>query len=178
MTRLGYSLELILAAACWGLDAVAVKYALRGIPAMTLLLVELVCATAALWAVLLVRGHRPPGVGWRRLAVLGLFEPGLTYAAVNLGLVYASASDASLLGGAESVFVVILAALFLRQRFSRTALIAVVLAVVGVSALSGSAPSLAAGWGTRWSSAGRCARRSTSPWPARSRIGIGGSCRQ
>ncbi|WNI16820.1 DMT family transporter [Actinacidiphila sp. ITFR-21] len=146
MIRDRHGVALIVAAACWGSDTVAVKYALRGIPAMTLLMIELVCATAALWTVLLIRGHRRPA-GLGRLALLGLFEPGLAYAAINLGLIHTTASDASLLSGTESAFVVVLAAVFLGRRFTRGAVAAVVIATVGVAALSGSAPSLAAGWG-------------------------------
>lgn len=138
--------ELVAAAACWGAGIVAVKYALRGMSAMTLLMIELVSATLLLWVVLLVRGNsRPTNLG--KLALLGLFEPGLTYAAVNFGLVHTNASDASLLSGTESLFVVVLASIFLRQRFTRTAVIAVFVATVGVATLSGSAPSLAASWG-------------------------------
>jgi drug/metabolite transporter (DMT)-like permease len=146
VTRARYVGELVVASACWGSDAVIVKYALRGIPAMSLLMLELLCATAALWAVLLVRGHRRPQHLWR-LALLGLFEPGLTYAAVNYGLVRTSASDASLLAGTETLFVVVLAAIFLRQRLHRLAVLAVAVSAVGVGALGGSGASLSVGLG-------------------------------
>jgi len=146
MNLLRYRVELVLAAACWGSGTVAVKYALGGIAPMTVLMVELLSATAIVWLVVLARGiTRPPRPG--RLFLLGVFEPGLTYAAVDLGLMHTNASDASLLGGTESLFVVLLAAMFLRQRLNRMSLLAVCLAVAGVAALSGSAPSLATGWG-------------------------------
>jgi drug/metabolite transporter (DMT)-like permease len=146
VSRATYGGVLLVAAACWGSDAVAVKFAMRGIPAMTLLMLELLCATAALWTVLLIRGHRRPPHPWR-LALLGLFEPGLTYAAVNYGLVRTSASDASLIAGTETLFVVALAAIFLHQRLSRIALAAVAVSALGVGALSGSGASATVGLG-------------------------------
>lgn len=152
--RLRLLAELVLAAACWGGGNVAVKYAVGGIPAMTLLMIELLAATTVLWGVLLIRRwHDPsrvlryPAGILRRVALLALFEPALTYAADNLGLVHTSAADASLLAGTESIFVVILAVLVLKVKIGRIAAVAVLLAAVGVGALAGSVPSLAAGWG-------------------------------
>ena len=147
MTAKRAHVALVAAAACWGLTNVAAKSALDAFPAMTLLVIELASATGALWVVLLVRGHRRPD-RMGRFALLGLLEPCLTYAAVDLGLVYTSASDASLLAGAETVFVVVIAVVFLRQRLGRGSMLAVLVATCGVVALSGSVPSLAAGWGT------------------------------
>jgi drug/metabolite transporter (DMT)-like permease len=153
-TLLSLYAELVLAAACWGGGNVAVKYAVGGIPPMTLLMIELVAATAALWTVLLIRRRLDPAslvscpaTTLRRVALLGLFEPALAYAADNLGLTRTSAADASLLAGMESIFVVILAVLVLKLRISRVAVAAVLVATVGVAALAGSAPSLAVGWG-------------------------------
>lgn len=152
--RLRLLAELVLAAACWGGGNVAVKYAVGGIPAMTLLMIELLAATAVLWGVLLIRRWRDPSrvlrcraATIRRVALLALFEPALTYAGDNLGLTHASAADASLLAGTESIFVVILAVLVLKVKIGRVAVVAVLLAAVGVAALAGSVPSLAAGWG-------------------------------
>jgi drug/metabolite transporter (DMT)-like permease len=146
VSRARYGFELVCAAACWGSGNVAAKYALGGIPPMTLLMVELLAATLVLWGVLLVHGHRrPPGLA--RLALLGFFEPGLTDAAVTFGLAHTSASDASLLAGTESVFVAILAVIFLQQRFNRAAIVAIGLAFIGVAALGSAAPTLSAGCG-------------------------------
>lgn len=138
--------ELVVAAGCWGGGTVAAKFALRGIPSMTLLVVELAAATVVLWCVHLARGGGRPTGKYGRLFLLGLFEPGLAYAALTLGLMYTSASDASVLAGTESVFVVLLAAIFLHQPVSRRALAAVLTMMAGVAVLGGGAPSWNAGW--------------------------------
>jgi hypothetical protein len=48
---------LLLASVLWG-AITGTKYALRAFDPVTLLSVELVAASAALWAVLLIRGYR------------------------------------------------------------------------------------------------------------------------
>jgi drug/metabolite transporter (DMT)-like permease len=125
---------LVLASALWGLATTGTKYALDGFAPVTLLTVELVAATAALWIALLVRGYRPPA-SWRRVAVLGLLEPAGAYLAQTVGLDRTSASNGAVLLGFESVFVVILAFLFLGERISPTVCAAVALALVGFVAL-------------------------------------------
>ena len=56
---------LVVASAGWGLSTTGTKDALGRFAPVTLLLVELAAATAALWIVLLVRGYRRPGSGGR-----------------------------------------------------------------------------------------------------------------
>jgi drug/metabolite transporter (DMT)-like permease len=51
---------LLLASVLWGGAITGTKYALRAFDPVTLLSVELAAATVALWAVLLIRGYRPP----------------------------------------------------------------------------------------------------------------------
>ena len=51
--------------------------------------------------------------------VLGLFEPALAYLGQTAGLTRTSATNGALIMGLECVFVVILAALVLRERISR-----------------------------------------------------------
>ena len=127
---------LVLAAALWGLATTGTKYALGGFAPVTLLTVELGAAAAALWITLLVRGYRPP-TSWRRVVVLGLLEPAAAYLAETVGLDRTSASNGAVLLGFESVFVVILAFLFLRERISPAVYAAVALALVGLVALEG-----------------------------------------
>jgi drug/metabolite transporter (DMT)-like permease len=62
----------------------------------------------------ILRGHRPPPP-WRRAVLLGLFEPALAYAGDLLGVARTSAANDALLSGLESVFIVLLAAVFLRS---------------------------------------------------------------
>lgn len=128
---------LVAATICWGGENAAAKYALTGLPAMTVLVVTLATGTAVIWAVLLVEGHRRPA-GMGLLALLGLLEPALTYAAVDLGLAHTQASQASLLAGTESCFVITLDAAVTRRRPPARVVAGAALAFAGVAALGGS----------------------------------------
>jgi O-acetylserine/cysteine efflux transporter len=130
-------LALVVAAASWGLATSCTKYALAGLSAFTLLAAELVAATAALWICLLIRGYRPPA-SWRLAITLGVLEPGLAYLGETIGLAHTSASNAALIFGLESAFVVVLAAIFLRERISFGLGLAIVVAVIGLVVLVGS----------------------------------------
>lgn len=103
---------------------------------MTLITIELVAANVVLWFVLLVRGYgRRPPLG--RLFVLGALEPGISYTLITLGLMYTSASNTAVLTGTESCMVVVLAAVFLRERIGLRGLAGMVLAVTGVISIQG-----------------------------------------
>ncbi len=131
-----FRLLLMLAAIGWGSATTATKYALDGFGPVAMLFVKLVTATVVLWAVLLVRGTRPTG-GKGRFAILGFFEPALAYGALTVGLVYTTATNASLLGATESCFVLILAAIFLKERIHGRSVTGLVLALTGVVVLDG-----------------------------------------
>jgi drug/metabolite transporter (DMT)-like permease len=131
-----FRLILIAAAAGWGCATTATKYALAGFGPVTMLSIKLAAATAVLWAVLLVRGARTAPAK-RRLALLRLMEPALAYGGLTVGLTFTTATNASLLGVTESCFVLVLAAVFLRERIRSRSLLGLVLAVAGVLALSG-----------------------------------------
>lgn len=128
---------LVLAAALFGIAVTGVKYALGGFDPITLLAVGLAAATIALWTVVLLRGYRPVGDVWW-VALLGLFEPALAYLAENVGLARTSAANGALVSSLESVFVVVLAAIFLRERITPLVTAAVALALLGLAVLEGS----------------------------------------
>ncbi len=121
---------LVLASALWGGAVAGTKYALQGFDPVTLLSVELVAATAALWAVLLIRGYRPPP-SWPIAVLLGLLEPALAYLGDTFGLSLTSAADGAIISGLESALVVILAALVLGEAISRAAAVAIALGLGG-----------------------------------------------
>jgi O-acetylserine/cysteine efflux transporter len=136
---------LVLASALWGGAVAGTKYALRAFDPVTLLSVELVAATAALWAVLLIRGYRPPP-SWPIAVLLGLLEPALAYLGDTFGLSLTSAADGAIISGLESVLVVILAALVLGEAISRAAILAIALGLGGLVVLtSGGGRSTATG---------------------------------
>ena len=145
MTRLPV-VALVVAALFWGTAVSVTKFALRGFGPVTLLAISLVAATAVLWTAVMVRGRRGP-LPWRRALLLGLFEPALAYAGDLLGLARTSAANGALLSGLESVFIVVLAAVFLRERITGRIAVALVLALAGVAALAGTGSLAGAGLG-------------------------------
>jgi O-acetylserine/cysteine efflux transporter len=139
-------LALVVAAALWGGSVTGTKYALRGFDPTTLLAVELTAATGALWAVLLVRGYRPPQT-WRLPVLLGLLEPALAYLGDTSGLSRTTAVDGSIVSGLEPALVVVLAALLLGETVTRPVILAVVLALGGLVVLAGAGHSHSASTG-------------------------------
>lgn len=127
---------LIVASVLWGGAVSGTKYALGGFGPVTLLTIELVPAAGVLWAVLLVRGYRPPGSWWLP-ALLGLLEPALAYLGDTFGLSLTSAVHGALINGLESALVVVLAALLLRETATRPAILAVAVALGGLVVLAG-----------------------------------------
>jgi drug/metabolite transporter (DMT)-like permease len=110
-------LALVLAAACWGVGTVLSKQAVAEIPPLTLLAAQLAISLLFLGVVAGLRGDRlPAGPDGRRLAALGLLNPGLAYALSLLGLAQISASLSVLLWALEPVLILVLAVLVLHER--------------------------------------------------------------
>jgi O-acetylserine/cysteine efflux transporter len=127
---------LCVASVLWGAAVSGTKYALGGFGPVTLLSIELVAAAIVLWAALLIRGYRPPKSWWLP-ALLGLLEPALAYLGDTFGLSLTSAVDGALITGLESALVVILAAMLLRESVTRSAIVAVLVALGGLVVLAG-----------------------------------------
>src|SRR5580698_9844445 len=145
MTRLPLA-ALITASLFWGTAVSVTKYALSGFGPITLLAISVITGTAVLWTMVILRGRRRPPP-WRRVVLLGLFEPALAYAGDLLGLDRTSAANGALLSGLESVFIVLLAAVFLRERITGRIAAALALALAGVMALEGTGSFSGAGIG-------------------------------
>ncbi|MFI5933797.1 DMT family transporter [Actinoplanes sp. NPDC051494] len=130
---------LVTAALFWGSAGTFIKFALDSWQPMTLLTVQLLGANLVLWPLLLIRGyHRPRQLG--RLALIGVLEPGVCYALITIGLQHTTAANAAVISGLESCLVVVLAAIFLRERLAARGVLGLLLAVVGVLVLGGAAP--------------------------------------
>jgi drug/metabolite transporter (DMT)-like permease len=125
---------LVVAAAMWGSAATFIKFALDTWGPLTLLVAQLLSANIVLWVALLVRGYRRPPHAWKVL-LLGVLEPGLCYALITIGLLYTTAANAAILSATESFFVVVLAAIFLRERLTRRSVAGLCVALAGVLAL-------------------------------------------
>jgi O-acetylserine/cysteine efflux transporter len=125
---------LVAAAALWGAAASGTKYALGGFAPLTLLAIELVAATAALWVALAVR-RRWSRPDWRLAAALGLLEPALAYVGDTVGLARTTAANAVVINGLECMFVVLLAAALQRRRIAPRLGLAVLLGLLGLAVL-------------------------------------------
>lgn len=131
---------LLVAALGWGLATTGTKYALDGFDPMSMLTVKLAAAAGTLWVIMLARGGWSAGGQFtttlRRSALLGVLEPGLAYGGLTVALAYTSAANAAVISVAESCFVILLAWPVLRERPRARALVGVIIAAVGVVALS------------------------------------------
>lgn len=134
MNRVALLLMLLIAALGWGSANTATAYALGGIEPFTMLFIKLATASVVLWGIALFRGVRPIA-SYTNIATLGLLEPLLAYGALTIGLVWTTATNASLIGATESAFVVILAAIFLNEKITVRSAAGVAFAMIGVMAL-------------------------------------------
>jgi len=132
-SRHRYSWSLVGAAACWGVATVVSKRALDEIPPLTLLPVQLAVSVLVLGTVVRAQGLR---INWstamRRLAALGVLNPGVSYALGLIGLSFITASLAVLLWAVEPLIILILAWWLLGDRPTRSVATASFIAWGGV----------------------------------------------
>ncbi len=124
---------LVAAAACWGLGTVVSKQVVDDVPPLTLLPLQLAGSCLLLLVVVLARGE---SLTWapsaRRLAALGVLNPGIAYALGLVGLTTITASMSVLLWALEPVAILLLAALVLREQLPMALVGSVLGAVAGV----------------------------------------------
>jgi drug/metabolite transporter (DMT)-like permease len=124
---------LVAAAACWGTGTVASKLVVGDVAPLTLLPMQLAASCALLLVITLAR--REP-FAWtppvRRLAALGILNPGIAYALGLAGLTTVTASMSVLLWALEPVAIMLLAALVLREHIPLPLAAAVAVAIAGV----------------------------------------------
>lgn len=129
-----HALLVVLATACWGGGTVLSKHVLdRGVAPLALLAVELAASSVLLGVgVLLLRARPRWSPAMRRLALLGVLNPGIAYALALFGLTSITASLSVLLWATEPILIMALAALVLRERVAAATVVAVTAALVGV----------------------------------------------
>ena len=124
---------LVAAAACWGTGTVASKQVVDDVAPLTLLPMQLAASCVLLLAIAMVR--REP-FAWtppvRRLAALGVLNPGIAYALGLVGLTTITASMSVLLWALEPVVIMLLAAAVLREHIPLPLAAAVAVAIAGV----------------------------------------------
>jgi drug/metabolite transporter (DMT)-like permease len=134
----GGVLPLIAASVVFALWNTAYKYAVDTLPVAVALSVMLLAAAAALWAVTLVKGRqRLTKSQLRRIAIAGIIDPALGYAAIGVGLAHIDATVSAMLDGTEACFVVAFGAIVARRGPGSRAVLGVLLSAAGVAALGG-----------------------------------------
>jgi probable blue pigment (indigoidine) exporter len=127
------SLSLIAAAACWGIAAVISKRAVDEIDPLTLLPIELAVSVTVLSVATAVTRQR---VRWspqvRRLGLLGVLNPGVSYALSLAGLAHLTASVSVLLWAIEPILILALAYLVLKERIAISTAVCAATALLGV----------------------------------------------
>jgi len=128
-----YSVSLTAAAASWGTATVISKRAVDEIEPLTLLPIELAVSVGVLAAAVHLSGG---GVGWsfelRRHGLLGILNPGLSYALSLAGLAHTTASTSVLLWAVEPVLILAVAFWFFKERISRGLAACAAIALGGV----------------------------------------------
>jgi drug/metabolite transporter (DMT)-like permease len=100
------AVSLVLASASWGIATVICKDLLSSVSPVTLLVIQLAPSVLLLWLLALIGRVQIPG--WRTLLLLGLLgvlNPGVSYALSLVGLQRTTASVASLLWASEPVLI-------------------------------------------------------------------------
>ena len=126
-------LSLVLAAASWGVGTVVSKQALDEFAPVALLVVQLSVSVLFL-STLSIRtpGPTATGRGRRRAILLGLLNPGLSYALALVGLSTIAASTSVLIWASEPALIVLLALIVLRERLTPRLWSAIAMALAGV----------------------------------------------
>lgn len=133
--RLAAMVAMTGSAACWGGATVASKSLLETVPALTLLVIQLVASVALLWLMVLVLRVSCNGLTLRR-AGTGLLEPGLAYAFSVPGLALTSASSAAVIAATEPMVIALLGSLLLAYRLALRDWAMIMAGVIGVAMLT------------------------------------------
>jgi len=124
---------LVAAAACWGIGTVVSKQVVDDVAPLSLLPVQLAGSCVFL---LLIAIARRESFAWtppvRRLAGLGILNPGIAYALGLIGLTTITASMSVLLWALEPIVILLLAALVLREHIPLALGASIAVAITGV----------------------------------------------
>ncbi|MFH1018566.1 MAG: DMT family transporter [Pseudomonadota bacterium] len=137
--RAKWKILLLIACFLWAISFIATKVALRSTPPLTVASLRLVVAALFFLGWCLVRrtAIRTGGVSWwAELLLLSVVGMG-HYAVQTIGLQYTTASNASLYAVTGPVTIVLLGALFLKERITGRKAVGVILAIAGVLTVMG-----------------------------------------
>ncbi len=135
--RLAAALDVLLVTLVWSSSSLLFKASLRTVPPLTLAAIQVALASVVLGALAWRQGElrRPPGgwpAGfWRRIAGMGLARYAVGQAAFILALAHLTASAAVFVSSFNSLAVLLLGSVFLREVPSRLQWLGTALAIIG-----------------------------------------------
>lgn len=126
-------LALLVTVLVWGLSFIATKIALISFTPVIYMFLRFGLASLLFLLILLHKGFpKLSGEEHNKLFLLALFEPGLYYFFETTGLVYTTASKASIIISTVPVAVIILAAIVLKERITKENLLGIILSITGI----------------------------------------------
>lgn len=135
------NLFLFASMASWGLGTVLTKIVLNQFSSWVLLPFQLICSAMFLGVLLFIARHReshaPKSHSYRKVALLGVLNPGIAYALGLSGLAKIPASISVVLWAVEPLLITLIALIFIRASVRGEVIVAVVLATVGVLLIVG-----------------------------------------
>lgn len=133
--------KVALVAACifWAISFVASKEALDHVPPLTVVMLRLIISALCFLLWFVVKGERVhlKKSWWGYLFMLSLFGTGLHYGIQTIGLTYTSAANASVYTVMGPISIIIIAAVFLRERVTWLKFVGIGCALIGVVAVMG-----------------------------------------
>jgi drug/metabolite transporter (DMT)-like permease len=121
---------------CWGFGLTLTKISLSTITPTTLLIIQLLASVTFLAIACYFQNYQLPFT-WKSLkqGVAGIFEPALAYMFGIFGVEMTTATNATLIGSSEVILTILLAAIFLQEKLTRTKLLLAGIAFSGVALL-------------------------------------------
>ncbi|MDB9524375.1 DMT family transporter [Oscillatoria sp. CS-180] len=118
---------------CWGVGVTLTKIALSEIAATTLLMIQLLSSVLFLTVVCQLKDRQLP-FSWYYLkqGFAGVFEPALAYMFGTFGIKMTTVSNSTLIASTEVILTILLAAVFLREKLTRTKLLLASISFMGV----------------------------------------------
>ncbi|SHG61660.1 EamA-like transporter family protein [Thermosyntropha lipolytica DSM 11003] len=129
-------LALLITILVWGLSFIATKIALISFPPVIYMFLRFSLASVLFFFILLKRGIPQLSADeHKKLFLLAFFEPGLYYFFEATGLVYTTASKASIIISTVPIAVILLARIVLKEKISRQNLLGILISITGVCLL-------------------------------------------
>lgn len=126
-------LALLVTILVWGLSFIATKIALISFTPVVYMFLRFGLASVLFFFILLHQGFPKLSLNeHKKLFLLAFFEPGLYYFFETTGLVYTTASKASIIISTVPVAVIILAAVVLKEKITRENLLGIILSITGI----------------------------------------------